>query len=306
MTSKWRLLLAAFLLFLLSGCQLQDSYSGRIILSGSHAVRETIPGELVVAGGNVDLLPGSRVTGSAQIFEGSVQMNGDIDGDVLLISGQLQVSPQATIHGDLNQVDGALNIAPGARILGKTNQSAASSLEPARQQVQAGRLVTVVLELLLLTGLSFMIARFLPGAMANVGQAATRYWLPSAALGLLAWVVGLSLLVLMAYTILLIPLTLLGFFAMLAATTYGAVPYAIFIGRWISERLKWKLSLALQAVLGMAGLVFLVEFSRLIPIIKIVLPLLLFTTSLGAVFLTRFGFQRFIPPNLDTVEEQSL
>ncbi len=274
-----------------------------IVLSGSHPIQKTIEGELVVADGNVKLLPGSRVTGSAHIFGGNVQMDGDVDGDVLLVSGQLQVNPQATIHGDLNQVGGALTIATGARILGKINRTPANSPEPALQPAQAGRWITVLLALLLLTGLAFLITRFLPGTIAYVGQAATRYFLPSAALGLLAWVVGLSLLVLMAYTIILIPLTLVGFFAMLAATTYGAVPYAIFIGRWISRRLKWNLSLAMQAVLGMAVLVLLVEVSRLIPIVSFVLPLLLFTTSFGAVLLTRFGFRQFIPPNLETTEE---
>jgi hypothetical protein len=161
--------------------------------------------------------------------------------------------------------------------------------------------VTFALELPLLVGLALLTARFLPGPLENVGQAATRYILPSAALGLLAWVVGLSLLLLMAYTILLIPLTILGFFAMLLATSYGMVPYALWIGSWINRRLAWELSVPVQTALGMAVLVCLIELDRFLPVLRGILPILLFTAAFGAVLLTRFGLQRYVPPDLDSV-----
>ncbi len=284
------------LLVLLSGCQLQDSYSGKIILSGTHTIgaNETVAGELVVLGGKVALQPGSRVSGSVHVFDGSVRIDDDVAGDVLVLAGTVELGPQAVVHGDLNPVGGTVSMQAGAKVLGRIQESAATGEE--QPGGQAGRLLTFGLELVLLTGLAYGCARFLPGALANVGLAAIRYWLPSAALGLLAWVVGLSLIVLIAYTILLIPLAVVLFFSMLAASAYGAVPYGIWIGHWISARLGWKVSLRVEAALGMATLICLIEALRWLPIIGPVLPLPLLSAAFGAVWLSRFGMQRFTPP----------
>ncbi len=298
--------LILFLLVFLSGCQLQDSYSGKIILSGVHNLgpAETVAGELVVLGGKVALQPGSKVSGSVHVFDGSVYMDGDIAGNVLVLAGSVELGPQAVVHGDLNSAGGLVSVHTGAKVLGRTTQPSAQPQKP--PAAQAGRLLTLSLELVLLPGLAFLCARFLPGPLANVSQAAVSYGLPSAALGLLAWVVGLSLLVLMAYTILLIPLALLGFFAMLAATTYGAVPYALWMGRWLSLRLHWKIAPAAQAGLGMVLLIGLMEVTRFLPVLGAVLPLLLFAASFGAVLLTRFGLQRYTPPILEEPSEALL
>jgi cytoskeletal protein CcmA (bactofilin family) len=305
MKASPRALLLTTLLLLLTGCQFQDSYSGRIILSGSHTIgpQQSIDGELVMTGGDVTLAPGSHVTGSVHIFGGEVTLDGQVDGDVLVVSGSVEIEPRAVIQGDLNWAGGTVTLDEDARVLGSVTRPIESPSAETEEQAQGWRWVSLFLTLPLLIALAYITTRFLPGPLANIEQAATRHVIPSAALGLLAWVVGLSFLLLIAYTILLIPLSLIGFFVMLIAATYGTVPYAIYIGRWISRRMRWNASRPLQAVMGMVVLSLLVEIARLIPLVRTVFPLLLFTAGLGSVLLTRFGLQRYIPPNLDAAAE---
>jgi cytoskeletal protein CcmA (bactofilin family) len=298
--NRFRILIA-FITFglLLSGCQLQDSYSGRVIFSGTHALEagETITGELLILGGSIRLDEDARVTGSVHLLDGSLDLAGAVDGDINVILGRAVLRPQALVDGSLNLSGGDLELAEGARIRGSVNRA----VDPAPDRTvwggQAGQLVTILLEFVLLSGLAFLVVRFLPGFLANVEQAATRYFLVSFSVGLLGWVVGLSLLVIMAYTILLLPLTLLGFLAMLAATSYGAVPYALWIGRWVSRRLGWHLHAPASAALGMVLLVLLVELLRFVPVLGGILPLTMLVTAFGAALLTRFGLYRFIPPD---------
>jgi uncharacterized membrane protein len=55
----------------------------------------------------------------------------------------------------------------------------------------------------------------------------------SGALGLLAFIVGLSLLVFMAFTIILIPITILGIILMLFAVIRGLVAFGGITGKYL-------------------------------------------------------------------------
>jgi hypothetical protein len=283
---------------LLSGCQLQDSYSGKVIFSGAHVLRagETIDGELLVLGGSIQLEENSRVRGSLHLLEGSVDLAGTVEKDMNVLLGQAVLQAPAVVGGSLTISGGEVDQMQGARVEGGVHR-AASPPENGGPSGQAGRLVTFLLQAPLLAGLAFLVVRFLPGFVENIGQAGTRYFLASFSVGILGWVVGLSLLLIMAYTILLLPLTVLGFLAMLAATSYGAIPYALWIGQQLILRLGWRLPAAVCAALGMVILVSIVELLRFVPVIGGLLPLVMLTAAFGAALLTRFGFYRFEPPN---------
>jgi len=61
MKANFRLLTAIVFVVLMTGCQLQDSYTGQIVLNGSHAIEDQFAGELVVTGGEVHILPEAQV-----------------------------------------------------------------------------------------------------------------------------------------------------------------------------------------------------------------------------------------------------
>ncbi|MDA8218496.1 MAG: polymer-forming cytoskeletal protein, partial [Dehalococcoidales bacterium] len=131
------LILIAILLgaLLLAGCE--DSYSGTLIVSGTHnfSIGQTLDGELAIAGGEVRIERGARVTGSVYMLKGDLYVDGEVGGDISAIAGNLVVGPHAHVGGDLS-VAGTPEIAPGARIDGRVT-TGAKVPEAAASQVAA-------------------------------------------------------------------------------------------------------------------------------------------------------------------------
>src|SRR5690606_26210880 len=60
-----------------------------------------------------------RVRGYALISAGRTEINGRVDGDVRVVSGELVLGPEAVVQGRLDYHAGApLRQAPGAQVLG--------------------------------------------------------------------------------------------------------------------------------------------------------------------------------------------
>src|SRR5512135_683457 len=76
-----------------TGCSRLDT-AGNYELSAG----QTIPGSLLVASGNVTLDQGSLVKGSVLMLCCDLIVRGEVDGNILLLSGDIQVDPQATIR----------------------------------------------------------------------------------------------------------------------------------------------------------------------------------------------------------------
>lgn len=301
MKQRIAILLIIVATFFLSACEMKDAYSGKIILSGKHVLKpgESLDGELLVTGGQVDLQPGSRLNGSLYVLGGEVKAAGEISGDVTILLGELSLTPEALVRGSLSVGGGMLQRAPQAQILGDTITSSAGQIpEPQRRSTRslANRLVSILIESPILAALAYLAVHRFPRQIGNIEYAATKYALLSGSLGLLTWFVGISLLVLMAFTILLIPVTLIGIGVLLLATAYGAIPFALILGRWTVQRLNWKLTRAGKAAVGMVLLVCIFELSQLIPWIGSLVTLALMMVGFGSVLLTRFGLRRYTPP----------
>jgi hypothetical protein len=295
------ILLIVFAAFFISACEMKDAYSGKIILSGEHVLKpgESLEGELLVTGGQVDLQPGSHLNGSLYVLGGDVKAAGEISGDVTILLGELSLTPEALVRGSLSIGGGLLQRAPDAQILGGTITSSAGQIpEPQRRSTRslANRLVSIMIESPILAVLAYLAVHRFPRQITNIERAASEYTLLSGSLGLLTWFVGVSLLVLMAFTILLIPVTLIGIGVLLLATAYGAIPFALILGRWTVQRLKWKLTRAGRAAIGMVLLVCIFELGQLIPWVGSLAVLALMMVGFGAVLLTRFGLRRYTPP----------
>jgi hypothetical protein len=97
----------------------------------------------------------------------------------------------------------------------------------------------------------------------------------------------------MAFTILLIPVTVLGLILGGAVVAYGLIGWGFVLARLIARR--WPaLSLPLAAFLSTAFFMLLLEAITVVPLVGGLIPLLLAVTGVGAVLLTWFGRQRFV------------
>jgi hypothetical protein len=298
MKRKLGILILSLILLLLTGCGKEGIYSGTLIVEGHHEINagERLHGDLLVLGGQTFLMAESRVTGSIYMLNGRLDANGEIGGDISLIGGELNLGPQAMVHGDVNVGGGTLNRASEAAIQGRLDAESGlklPSVPSSTGQAVAGRVIRAALNAVLVAVLAFILVRFASQPVTRVTEAVTVHPVVSGAMGVLAGIVGLSLLVLMAFTIILIPVSLLGILLTGATVVLGWIAWGVAVGRRLSQRFDWSFRGPGQALLG--TLIFMLTVMGLSPFVGGILGILIACVGLGAVLLTRFGMRRFVP-----------
>lgn len=291
------MLLAALVL---AGCAGRDVYSGRIYVDGVHTIAagETIDGDMLVFNGEITLEQGSRVSGSVYMLSGELQVDGRIDGNLSLIGGTLNLGPQSSVGGALNKGGGQVVRSPSAEISGEVNTGLGIEIPldlEREEQPLAQSLGGVAFRSLLLAGLGCLVVRFLPQPVRRVRIATREHPVICAAMGLLVMIVIPVLLVVMAFTVILIPLTLLGLVLLAVLVVYGWTAIGWRLGRLLMRLLKREVSTGVSVFWGMLAWMWVVELLDYVPVVGFFLLLLAIAVALGAVLLTRLGFQRYVP-----------
>ena len=286
-------------LFLVA-CQPADAYRGMVIVDGEHDFTEgeRVEGSLLLLDGEVVLAEGATITEAVYMIAGRITIAGQVNGDISVIGGELHLAPGAVIGGDLNIGGGTVERAPSATVRGQVNYGSGIEIpiEFERERRPPGdAILQSLISGLLLGVLAWLGARFLPRPIARVSETTLRYPLVSGSLGLLASVVGLVLLVMMAFTIILIPITILGLLLALIIVVYAWIAYGSALGHWLAQRLPWSLSPPLAAFMGAFLFMLAIGILELVPVVGPTLSLLISVAGIGAVLLSRFGTHSFVP-----------
>lgn len=289
----------------MAGCQPQEAYSGRWILSGSHALEsgQALEGHLLVTGGQARLAEGSLVTGSVYILAGQVELAGTVRGDVSSLGGRAILMPTALIQGDLVASPGTLERSPGAAVLGTTDQGMDAS-PTASDGGRVPNLLTGTFQVLAIMLLAYLMARFLPQPVALTAEAVTGHPVACGALGLLFLIVMPALLVQMAFTVILIPVTLVGLLFLVLTAGFGLIALGLVLGGLLGRLIRRSLSPGMAASLGSGFVAIVLVFVGNIPAVGLVLVVLVTAVTSGAALLTRFGTRRFVPA-IDSVEARN-
>jgi hypothetical protein len=157
------------------------------------------------------------------------------------------------------------------------------------------RLLRLLPESLVVAVLGYVAARFLNRPLERVRRATVGHPIISAAMGVLLVLVIPALLVLMAFTVLLIPLTVVAILLAGAIVVYAWIALGMALGLWLRERLQAGWSAPLTAFLGTALFMVATNLLALIPVAGSWVGLLATAVGTGAVFLTRFGLRDFVP-----------
>lgn len=287
-------------MFLLAACQPADTYRGMVILDGEHdfSEGERVEGTLLLLDGEVVVAEGATISEAVYMIAGQITIAGQVNGDVSVIGGELRLAPGAVIGGDLNIGGGTVERAPSATVTGQVNYGSGLEIpiELERERQPPGDAILQSLVSGLLLGvLAWLFARFLPRPLARVSETTLRYPLVSGSLGILAAVVGLALLVMMAFTIVLIPVTILGLLLALFIVVYAWIAYGSALGHWLARQLPWSLSPPLAASMGALLFMLATGILELVPVVGPTLSLLISVAGIGAVLLSRFGTRTFVP-----------
>ena len=288
---------------------------GRVVIGGTYTLEtgKSLNGDLVVIGGAATTEPGSRVLGGVALIGGTLQIAGEVEEDIFALGGIVTLEPTAVIHGDVIAVGAIVNRSDLARVEGQMTEGTfdegfnlgipgiiipRGQIErfdvPLRGLAPFNFLFTVgwsVMKSLLLAGLAVLVVMFWPERTARVSRSATSQPVVAFLIGLVTVLFGVTLIVVLAITICLSPLSLIGALLLGAGVILGWVSLGLAVGWRMAQAFKRDWHPATQAGLGTLLLSLVVFALTVIPCLGLVAGTILWMIGLGAALLTRFGGQ---------------
>lgn len=272
---------------------------------------ETIDGDLLVFGGNIILEASSTVNGDTVVFGGNVTTNGTINGNLVALGGIVEIQEQTQIIGDLSVLGSSYEQADGAVISGNiiTEEqipfefdlpSRITSFDRNFPTINFGRLPFVsaswfFFRILIWTGLAILLTLFLQNQPTIITRAAFKQPVMSLLVGLGVITLPVALFI----TIILIPISILSIFALIAAGVFGLVSLSIEVGRKLANALDQSLPVPIMAGLGMFIITLIFNgFNQIVPCVGWLPKFVLVMWVMGAVVLTRFGTQEHPGPDI--------
>jgi hypothetical protein len=306
---------------------------------------EKINGDVLVFGGNVTIPKGSEINGDLVVFGGNANIDGTVTGDIGMLGGNVILGTTAVVKGDIGLLGGDADVAEGATVEGQVQSlnrfvfgegegftippiPPASPVPPippvaplptiSPDHVSSGllggasrmldffkSLVEDIATLVALAVIAWLVSAFMPEQMKVVGDTLTQSAPLSFGLGLVTWVIAVVIGGVLAITICLAFIPLLGFILLAIATLFGW----IVAGQIIGERLliasgRPYPNLVSSTVLGVTALTIVATMPLIgeapcigfiFGLVGTLVGLIVALTGLGAVILTRFGTQPYPP-----------
>jgi hypothetical protein len=295
---------------------------GHVVFGSSYVLgeNETLQGDLVVFGGTALLEKGSVVKGDVVIAGGTLTGEGTITGDLLSFGGIVNLRESARIYGNAVRFGGILNQDPGARIDGNivANESGVFPFtfsfgeffsephmqpEPIPQATfspntfvkTVGQWMWRIVQTFGLALIAVLLALILAKPMNRVAKTITDHTALSLGLGALTIIVVPVLLIFIAFTCILAPVTVLGFIALPFLILYGWFSLALLTGNLIASLFKTKWVEPLSVGIGSLVLSLAAWLIGSVPCVGWIIPMLLAAIGLGAVLLSKFGTQLYQP-----------
>jgi hypothetical protein len=239
----------------------------------------------VVAGGTTTVPETATVEGDIYVIGGTAAINGTVDGAVTLLNGNLSVRDGATVTGTIQTYSGSASVSPEASV-GRLSQFEAPT--PSSSPTQ--RIVGFFLQFLVLGVFGWWLVKRHPLFFENVGAAITEHALVSGVVGSLGATTLLVLFVYMAFTLILLPLAIVGLFAEFLIILYGQAVFGYLIGTRLPIERDGVATLA-----GIAAFLLALELFGFVPYLGGIAQLAVAAVGFGAVLNTYFGLQRFEP-----------
>ena len=275
------LLIVVLLIISIGGGDVQEM---SVTFQGDNTV-DSLADVHVVAGGNRTVPGDATVDGDVYVIGGTAAIDGTVDGDVTLLNGNLSVRDGATVTGAIQTYSGSVAISSDASV-GRVSQFEA----PAPSSSPAQRIGAFLLQFLVLGAFGWWLVERHPLVIENVGAAITEHALVNAVVGSLGATTLLVLFVYMAFTLILLPVALVGLFAEFLVILYGQAVFGYLIGTRLPIERDGVATLA-----GIAVFLLVVELLGLVPYLGGIAQLTVAVVGFGAVLNTYFGLQRFDP-----------
>ncbi|UCC64927.1 MAG: polymer-forming cytoskeletal protein [Anaerolineae bacterium] len=299
---------------------------GRVVFGDSFTLEagQVLDGDLVIFGGSVSLEEGSRVEGDVAVLGGSADVAGAVDGDLVVFGGSADLESTAVVEGELVAFGGKIDRAEGAVVRGNVVEGLTfgenfrfPTFAKAWSNDYRYRWDNWVLRFLfrafralaaavLLTVIGALVAIFIPQPLERVSQAVLvaplHSWLVGFVSAVLAVLVGAVLIA----TLCLSPFGAVIWLALLVAGVLGWIALSLIVGLKVLERLNASdVTPVKGAIVGGAILSLLTAALWIFTDCCLGWPffILIGSFGLGAVVLTRFGRQEYVPASTVAVPQ---
>ena len=331
------------LLFVLLACFVLPSsafakglYDDKIVAGGTFTLfsDETLDGNLLIFGGAVAIETNSLVTGDVLLMGGAISVDGRVEGDIVGFGGVVRLGETAEVEGDLTAIGAAVHRDPGAVVEGQVIKGdevpfslpVPLPIVPSVPDVPNVPNVPTFPDFSNFAGLDFginplwtalwflfktflwaalavLVVMFLPKPIKRTSDAIVAQPVLSGGVGLLTVIVVPVLLVILAITILLIPISFVGALALVLSWFFGRIAVGYEVGRRLSKMFNKDWAPAFSAGLGMFLLALVVDATgEIIPCIGWIFPVLVAVIGIGGLLLTRFGTQTY-PTSSEPINE---
>lgn len=262
--------------------------TAEVVMEGEHAIEEH-RGALILGDATVTVPPDAEIRGPVYVIGGELRIEGAVGGNVTQLAGRLVVEDGGRIDGELEHVAGTREVSDAATVGERTSVE----VVPAERGPVA-RYLPAALATLALALAGAGLSRSRPALLDNVGAAAREHPAICLTVGGLLSVTLLSVFVFMAFTLLLIPVSLLGLLAGALTIAYGVIALGHLVGQYLGERLAVRRRGAATGA-GVVAVAVLLELLGFVPVVGDLVGIGVLLTGLGAVVLTYYGLARFEP-----------
>jgi len=278
-----------------------------IVIGNSYTLGsgETLNDDLLIIGGSVILMPSSTVNGTVFVLGGRLDAAGTVNGDIIIFGGTVRLADTFEINGNISTAGASVSQDPAAQINGQLfrgeNLPQVLTIPGGIQFGNLGnfsnpgfRAAGFFFRLFLWVLVAMVAAMFLPAHLTRVSRTAQSEPLISGGLGCLTVIIVPIVLLLLAITICLIPVSILGGLVLALAWAYGLVALGLEVGKRISGIFNREWHPAIAAGAGMLVLMLLLSgLETLIPCVGWIPKALVGFLGLGAVLLTQFGMKAY-------------
>jgi hypothetical protein len=303
---RWFFLSVALVMLSLAWAQDNTTQS---VIGGSYtlAAGETLNADLSAIGAEVTLEAGSRLNGHVTVIGGKLNVDGAVSNGVHVYGGELVLGDQARIEGMVSTNWAAFNRSPHAVVTGPVQVGSTTAIQfalPEASRVpveyyarvaQPDNPIGVLPRSLGLALLAALLMLLLPRPLTRVQEAMVTHPWGSAVAGFGAALAAVVALVLLAVTIIGIPLALVGAFLVYAAVLFGWVALGAYFGKYLESYFKQTWSEVVRAAIGTFALAFVVLALGYLPLVGALVQFGLSLVALGAITLTRFGTRPYQP-----------
>lgn len=266
-----------------------------VLWDGRHEVVEH-EGVLIVGDADVVVPAGAVVPGPVYVIGGHVTLAGEVAGDVVQLAGVLAVGPAGAVAGELREIAGTSEVSPGATIGRRTTVT----VTPAADDPASG-LVGAVLGSVLLAVVAALASRR-ASRLLTIATAVTAHPVITATVGVLVSLTVLAVVVFMAFTLVLIPVAVVGLLAAGATTVVGVAALGHAVGRRLpTGRLPASRPHAgrpLATGLGTLIVATVLQLVAAVPLIGDLVVLVVLAAAFGAVLVTYLGLVPLEPRGL--------